>query len=382
MMHLLHRRRSTIAIVVAFALAGAISCSSDKNPSTTVADTTPNTATVAEPMLATEGDTSTAVADTTPETTTVAEPMLGTEGDSAVMVLTDDQVSAALDSAPPIMDIESLDFVGSRSVPTGFTVRVKLFGGAEGAYEFEVVDAATDQPLVVADLEVNADGIELAKGEANGQIRIDNAESSPGYYGAAIEVDGLDVGSARQISARVRLVASPGVERPWEDVLGCIKGATTFQWRNPDDDFVKIGACPNPFEWISTQPKVPSLAPSPELVATAAGFTEAVNLEQHFARLFATLRGDEGQYDPLHFKIEITMTIENGISEPLEILGPAPATDWDPAVVASSVEQVIEYTAQSPTGLEFDIQVISIDPKSTVLTVTGVQLPLAPTSKD
>ena len=76
------------------------------------------------------------------------------------------------------------------------------------------------------------------------------------------------------------------------------------------------------------------------------------------------------------------MTIENGISEPLEILGPAPATDWDPAVVASSVEQVIEYTAQSPTGLEFDIQVISIDPKSTVLTVTGVQLPLAPTSKD
>ena len=375
MMHLLHRRRSTIAIVVAFALAGAISCSSDKNPSTTVADTTPNTATVAEPMLATEGDTSTAVADTTPETTTVAEPMLGTEGDSAVMVLTDDQVSAALDSAPPIMDIESLDFVGSRSVPTGFTVRVKLFGGAEGAYEFEVVDAATD-------LEVNADGIELANGEANGQIRIDNAESSPGYYGAAIEVDGLDVGSARQISARVRLVASPGVERPWDDVLGCIKGATTFQWRNPDDDFVKIGACPNPFEWISTQPKVPSLAPSPELVATAAGFTEAVNLEQHFARLFATLRGDEGQYDPLHFKIEITMTIENGISEPLEILGPAPATDWDPAVVASSVEQVIEYTAQSPTGLEFDIQVISIDPKSTVLTVTGVQLPLAPTSKD
>jgi len=360
-MNVLHRRRPILTIVAAVALAGATGCSSDKNPST-------------------------ADADTAPDAATVAETMLRTGGDSAVIVLTDEQVSAALASAPSPASIESFEFVGSGAIPTEFTVRVKIVASSEGAYEFEVVDAATDRPLAVADLAVSADGVQLAQHDTNGQIRIDEAEVSPAYFGAFVEVGGLDVGSARQLSARVRLVANPGVERPWEDVLGCTDGVTTFQWRHPDDDIIEIGTCPSPFAWTSTEPKVPLLAPTPEQVASAAGFTGTASLEQHLARLFAAVGGDNGPYDPLHLKIEINMLIEMAPgfnrSVPLELLGPMAAPDWDPAVVAASVEQAIEYTAQNPTALEFNIQVISTDPKATVLAVNGVQLPLTAASAD
>jgi hypothetical protein len=359
-MRFLGCRLPIVALVSAFTLAGAIGCSSDKNQSAAVADNSPGpTESMGAKSLASDNN--------------------------IVMVLADDQVSAALASAPTI-DIESFSFVESRNAPTGFAVRVGIFTTHEGPYEFELIDAASDRPLAVTRLEVSSDGIDVAQGRSTGPILIDIDASDGGDYRATIEVSGLDVGSARQVLASVRTVSDPTAARPWEDVLGCADGVSTFQWRNPDDDVVKAGVCPNPFEWISTQPTVPLLAPTPDLVAAAAGFTEAANLEQHLTGLVAALRGDEGPYDALQLKFEISMTFEvaPGVvtSEPLEDVGPLPAPEWDPAMVASSVEQALGFAAQDPTGLNFDIEVISADPKATVLAVTGVHLPLAPTRSD
>lgn len=251
------------------------------------------------------------VVPSTDDTATSAPATGAITADSPpVTELTMEAYLAAMQSVPP-RPVLARTSIGSTPVgtrPSDFEVQTSLQLPTGATYDLDVnTPGSADPRRLTARLAVDEDEVALTDESDPGVIRITDLGSVGDTRTVTIAAGPFDVGATAAVTTQIRRVEPAGAARPWEEVLPCPPGVSSFSWRVPGESPVRQGPCPTPFAWVSSVPITPSLRPDPAAVAAAAGFGSPATLETHIGRLVTAVAGAPATSRGLVVQLEVGM---------------------------------------------------------------------------